>query len=427
MYDVMIIGGGPGGYTAAGKAAKNGLKTVLFEKDKLGGTCLNRGCIPTKALIRSAEVYDLLRHGENYGVEASDVSFSFTKIAARRDEIVETLRSGIEKGLKAAKAEVVYGEAKILEEGKISCNGEIYEGKEIIVASGSAVGRPPIEGLEYALTSDDLLIEKERFPKSMVIIGGGVIGAEIADAYAALGSEITILEMADRILPTMEKEIAQRLAMFLKKRGVRICTGIKVEKIEKTEEGKRVFYTGKESTCVDAEEVLLAAGRRPNIRGLGISEEGLENPHIHIIGDAKKGNIQLAHKAIADAEDLIDILLGKEPSTDLSLVPSCIYTHTEIASVGMTEDEAKKNGSVTVKKVLTGANGKAVIEGSENGFVKIVLKDDVIVGASIIAPHATELISEFTLAIQKKMTVKDMKEIIHPHPTVSEMLGEVLK
>ncbi len=424
----MIIGGGPGGYTAAGKAARNGLKTILFEKDKLGGTCLNRGCIPTKSLIRSAEVYDLLKHGDVYGISSAEVSFSFADIARRRDDVVNTLRSGIEKGLKAVKAEVVYGEAKILEEGKISCNGEIYEGKDIIVASGSVVGRPPIEGVEQAITSDELLVEEEKFPASMVIIGGGVIGVEIADAYAALGSEITILEMADRILPTMEKEISQRLAMFLKKRGIRIYTGVKVEKIEKTEGGKKVTYTGKETVSLETEEVLLAAGRRANLQGLGLKEEDLDRTHIHVIGDAKRGNIQLAHKAIADAENLVDILLGKEASVDTDLVPSCIYTHTEIASVGMSEEDAKKNGiAVTTKKVLTGANGKALIEGSENGYVKIVLKDDVIIGASIIAPHATELISEFTLAIQKKMTVKDLKEIIHPHPTVSEMLGDVLK
>ncbi len=437
MFDVMIIGGGPGGYTAAGKAAENGLKVILFEKDKLGGTCLNRGCIPTKSLIHSAEIYDRYRKSSDLLPREEELSFCFTAAAERRDKTVDSLRTGIEKGLKAKKVEIVYGEAKILEEGKILCNETVYEGKDIIIAAGSKVSLPPIEGREVAVTSDELLIEREVLPKSLVIIGGGVIGVEIADAYAGMGTEVTILEMADHILPNMEKEVAQRAAMFLKKRGVKINTGVRVLKIEKTAEGKSVLFEGKKEETVTAEEVLLAAGRIPNTKDLGIredrgiiaDEEGrTELPHVYVIGDAKKGNVQLAHMAMADAENVIDTILGRESSVDTKIVPSCIYTHTEITVTGMSEEEAKEKGlNYQTKKVLTGANGKAQIEESESGYVKVVTVDDVLVGAVIIAPHATEMIGELSLAIQKKMTVKDFHRVIHPHPSISEMLTEVTK
>ena len=442
-YDVMIIGGGPGGYTAAHKAAKNGLSVLLFEKDKIGGTCLNRGCIPTKALIEASRLYRDAKEGEVLGI-TGDVGFDFELVNARRDEIVEKLRSGVEKMLKADKVEVINGEAKIVAKDQIECAGRIYEGENIIIASGSVTSIPPIEGIEEAITSDTILEEAFDLPESMIIIGGGVIGSEIADALNGFGSKITIIEMADRLIPTMDKDLGQRLGMFFKKKGIDVFLNAAVKKIEKTAEGKKVLYSDKNGKeCeVCAKEVLVATGRRAAVQGL--VKEGLDLKiergvtadatgktnidNIYVIGDAKAGNIQLAHVASAQGENVIDTILKQKEKIDLSVVPSGIYTSTEIASVGTGEDKLKADGvNYQAKKVLTGANGRCLIENSESGFVKVLCVDDVIVGASIVAPHATELISELALAVQKKMSLKEVEEVIHPHPTVSEMIWEATK
>ncbi|MBQ1508188.1 MAG: dihydrolipoyl dehydrogenase [Erysipelotrichaceae bacterium] len=443
MTDVLIIGGGPGGYTAALEAAKNGLSVILFEKDRVGGTCLNRGCIPTKALIRSAEVYGLIKEADLYGVHAEG-TVDFPAVARRRDDVVDSLRTGVEKGLKAGKVETVYGVAKILAPGKVLCDDTVYEGKHIIIASGSRVSVPPIEGREYTITSDEMLTEKEKFPSSLTIIGGGVIGVEIGCAYASLGCKVTILEMADHILPNMEREIAQRLGVSLKKKGIDVFAKASVKKISPEDGRKTVTYVdakGVEKT-VSSEEVLLSTGRRANLEGLfdeelglsvgrGVSadEDGRTNVEgIYVIGDAKEGSVQLAHAAEAEAVNVIDTILGKEKSADTTVIPSCIYTDPEIASVGLTEEEAKNRGlDVKTKKALTGSNGKCLIENSASGYVKIVTLDDVIIGAVIIAPHATELIGEFVIAVERKMTVKEFYCVVHPHPTVSELLREAAK
>ncbi|MBR5341609.1 MAG: dihydrolipoyl dehydrogenase [Erysipelotrichaceae bacterium] len=440
-YDVMIIGGGPGGYTAANHAAVNGLKTVLFEKNKLGGTCLNRGCIPMKSLIQSAKIYDQALNSELYGVKAESVTYASDKVNERRDNVVENLRNGIEKGLLKSKVEIVYGEAVLKDRNTILCNGETYEGDNIVIAAGSTVFIPPIEGKEYALSSDDILETDHTVPESMIIIGGGVIGVELADAYATLGSKITIIEMADHILPNMDKEIAQRLSMFLKKKNVEIYTSAKVEKIN---EDHSVVFTDKkeEKQTISASEVLVAAGRKADVSqfmnndiGLNISR-GIEGDdsgrtavdNIYVIGDAKAGNIQLAHVAEAQGANVIETILGKKEVHDTKVIPSCIYTEPEIACVGMGEDELKKQGiEYSVKKVLTGANGKCLIENSESGFVKLITVDDVIVGAQIITPHATEMIAELAVAVENKMKLSDLQRTVHPHPTISEMIWDAAK
>ncbi|MBQ1911923.1 MAG: FAD-dependent oxidoreductase, partial [Erysipelotrichaceae bacterium] len=326
-YDVMIIGGGPGGYTAAHKAAKNGLSVLLFEKDKIGGTCLNRGCIPTKALIEASRLYRDAKEGEVLGI-TGDVGFDFELVNARRDEIVEKLRSGVEKMLKADKVEVINGEAKIVAKDQIECAGRIYEGENIIIASGSVTSIPPIEGIEEAITSDTILEEAFDLPESMIIIGGGVIGSEIADALNGFGSKITIIEMADRLIPTMDKDLGQRLGMFFKKKGIDVFLNAAVKKIEKTAEGKKVLYSDKNGQeCeVCAKEVLVATGRRAAVQGL--VKEGLDLKiergvtadatgktnidNIYVIGDAKAGNIQLAHVASAQGENVIDTILKQK-------------------------------------------------------------------------------------------------------------------
>ena len=439
-YDVMIIGAGPGGYTAANKAAKNGLSVVLFEKSKVGGTCLNRGCIPMKSLIQSANIYNYKESGKLFGINMDDISFDYSLINNRRDEVVSSLRSGVEKSLKANKVELIEGEAKIIGKDKILCNGEEYEGSNIIIASGSIVAKPPIDGIEHTITSDDVLETDYKLPESMIIIGGGVIGVEIASALSSFGVKITILEMADNLIPTMDSDLGKRLSMFFKKRNIDVICSAAVKKIL---EDKTVEYIDKngEAQSLKADEVLIATGRKANLenlfenveleisRGVVADIDGKTNiDNIYVIGDAMANNIQLAHVAEAQGENIIDFILNREKENDISVIPSGIYTEPEIAAVGIKEDELKQKGiEYQAKKYLTGANGKCLIENSESGFVKILLVDDVIVGGSIVCPHATELIGELAIAVQKKMTLKQFSEVVHPHPTISEMLWNVVK
>ncbi len=443
-YDVMIIGGGPGGYSAAHKAAQNGLKTILFEKKEIGGTCLNRGCIPMKALIEASRIYKRAKNADLFGVHADDVSFDYERVNARRDEVVFKLRSGIEKMLKGDKVEVVRGEARILDKDKVCCCGEIYEGDNIVIAAGSISSRPPIEGIGNAISSDDILEEEFSIPASLIIIGGGVIGSEIADAMSAFGVRVSIIEMADRLIPTMDRDLGQRLGMFFKKAGIDVVLSASVRKINMEEEGKSVNYldkSGKE-VCLKADEVLVATGRRANIAGLFEKEIGVETfrgvksdedgrtsiDNIYVIGDARDGNIQLAHVAQCQGENIIDLILGKEAEIDMSIIPSGIYTDPEIAAVGVREDELKENGvAYTAKKTLTGANGRCLIENSESGFVKLLISDDRIVGASIVAPHATELIGELAVAVERGLSPKQLADIVHPHPTICEMIRDAAK
>lgn len=425
-YDLAIIGGGPGGYTAAEKAAHKGLSVVLFEKNELGGTCLNRGCIPTKALL----------HGAHTGETFSDLH-------DRKNAVVETLRSGIEGLMKKAKVTVVTGEAFVEEAGKISCNEEIYEAKNIIIAAGAAPSVPPIPGAdrEGVYTSDDLLEGGGKNLQSLIIIGGGVIGVEIGTFYASIGTQVTILEVMDHILPQMSKEIAQRAGMVLKKNSVEVFEKVQVKEITGEPGYMTVSYVNKkgEDINVTADGILMATGRRSVAETIFKKEIGLEFERgaivanevgetavkgIYVIGDAKARNIQLAHVAEAQAKNAVSAICGEEPIIDMNTVPSCIYTNPEIATVGMTEEDAKEAGlDARAVKIPTGTNGKCLIEGAESGFVKLVIGEgDVILGAQLICPRATDLIAELTLAVSHGMTTKDIASVIHPHPTFSEMI-----
>ena len=443
-YDVMIIGGGPGGYTAANKAASNGLKTILFEKDKIGGTCLNRGCIPMKALVETAHVYHNHLNNEMYGIKADNISFDYDLINKRKNEIVETLRNGIEKELNKNKVEIIKGFARIVDNNKIECNDQIYEGNNIIIATGSVTSLPKIEGIDLCLTSDDILEKDFKLAKEIIIIGGGVIGVEIADVFNTLGVKISIIEMADRLIPTFDKELGTRLQMFFKKRNIDIYTNARVKQINKKDNKKEVIYLNKndEEIYMDADEIIICTGRKANIdniiteniklninRGIIGDQLGKCNiDNIFVIGDSKDNNIQLAHVAEAQGENIIDHILNKELTNNINVIPSGIYTNPEIASVGYSEEYLKENNiEYKTKKYLTGANGKCLIENSESGFVKVIIVDDIIVGGQIITPHATELIAEFAIAIEKKMNLNDFKKVVHPHPTISEMIWNVVK
>ena len=434
-YDVAIIGAGPGGYTAAFKAVDNGLSVILFEQDKVGGTCLNRGCIPTKSLLRSATRFHETRK------LVPDYPFDPKPISELRQKTVDTLRSGIEKLVKTKKITLVNERAFIKSEHVITAGDQQYEAENIVIATGSKVSLPPIPGIDSpaVMTSDDLLEKDDLSFSSVAIIGGGVIGVECASIFLDTGKKVTILEIADHILPTMDREIAQRMNTFLRNRGADIYTRATVDRIE----GNNVIFTDKKGGqyVFAPERILVAAGRIPNIEGLAdpglnltvdrgvvgdeLGRTSIDN--IYVIGDAKSRNIQLAHMAQGQGRNVIDTILNREPEKDLSLIPSCIYTEPEIACVGLSQKEAEEKGiKVTARKVLTGANGRSLIEESDSGYAKIVLNEDnVIIGAQLICPHATEIISELTLAIQQKLTVEQLARIVHPHPTVAEMVGEL--
>ena len=444
-YDIAIIGGGPGGYTAAEHAAKLGKSVVLFEKDLLGGTCLNRGCMPTKSLLHGAETYVAMRHASDLGLVAENVGYDFSAMHRRKTEVIDALRQGVEKLMKAGKIAVVRGKARVEGEGKISCDGEIYEAADIILATGTKVFCPPIPGWDNpgVVTSDDLLEGEGRAFSSLVIIGAGVVGVECACLYLALGAEVTLIEAADHILPAMDRELAQRLAMMLKKQGCKVEAKATVQSIAGAPGAMTVTYhdqKGGEHTAT-GEGVLLAAGRKADLDGLFApgAEPELERgaivadevgrtsiPHLYAIGDVRARNIQLAHVAEAQGKNAVEVIAGNEPPIDMHVVPSCVYTTPEIASVGLTEDQAKAQGlKVKTGKYLTGANGKCLIEGTESGYVKLVADAETgrLLGAQMVCPRATDMIGELGLAVQRGVTADQLAHVIHPHPTFCEMIS----
>lgn len=444
-YDIAVIGAGPGGYTAAAKAGRLGRSVVLFEKSQLGGTCLNRGCIPTKALLHSAELLGDIKDAGRFGIRVSDVAADQQAMHQRKNEIVESLRGAIGKLMKAAKVEVVAGMAQITAPGVISCNGTEYEAENIIVAAGSQPAMPPIPGSDSSgvYTSNDLLEGEGKAFKSLVIIGGGVIGVEFASIYLNLGCQVTIVELAEHILPPMEKEIAQRLAMKLKRMGAVLEASCKVQTISGEAGSMSVTYLdkkGKEQLAC-AEAVLMAAGRRAALEGLfgeGMAPEMSRGalvadadgrtsiPGLYVIGDAMAGNIQLAHVAAAQGENVIDVIGGGRGTVDMKVVPSCVYTCPEIASVGLSQEQAKERGlSVVVKKLPTGSNGKSLIAGGDGGFVKLVAAEDgTLLGAQLVCDRATDLIGELAVAVRLGLKLEDIAATIHPHPTFVEMIGQ---
>ncbi|MBR6376881.1 MAG: dihydrolipoyl dehydrogenase [Oscillospiraceae bacterium] len=447
-YDLIVIGAGPGGYEAALHAAKLGLKTALVERRDVGGTCLNRGCIPTKTLLHSAELYHEAKEAETFGINTENVTYDLPAVFARKQAVVEKLRSGVEQLLKSAKVEILRGTGTVLGTGRVrvtNAEGESEYGCDnILCATGSVPARPPIPGLELAMTSDELLEGAETLFKSLIIIGGGVIGVELATFYADLGCPVTILEGLDRLLPNMDKELGQNLAMQLKKRGVAIQTGAMVKGVERSENGLRVRYEqkGKEGAA-EAEAVLCAIGRAPYSKDL--FAEGLEVaydrrrvhvdqhfatsiPGVYAIGDVSSP-VQLAHVATAQGIACVDEIAGNGPTQNLSLVPGCVYTRPEIATVGLTEAKAKEKGiPVKTAKGLLSANGRTVILEGERGFMKLVANAETgkLIGAALMCERATDMISQLSLAMSKELTVKDLLGIIRPHPTFEEALGSAL-
>lgn len=410
QFDLGIIGGGPAGYTAAFQARSKGLSVVLFEKDKVGGVCLNRGCIPTKAILHSAELYEEMKSATELGITAENLSFDYSKVVERKDKIVEKLRKSLELSLKNSGVVVVNAEAKIPShtmkdgENQVFANEEIYECKKIITATGS---KPrDFEGLrfdhEFILSSDDILNLK-TLPKSIVIIGSGAIGIEWARILSAFDVEVTIVEMADHLLPLADIEVSKRVERIFKSKKIKFYTSNGVEKIENQN------VTLKSGETLTPELVLLATGRTP---------QPIENCDI-CIGDAC-GKIQLAHFAIKQAVAEIANIEFNE-----NLVPSVVYGCPEIAWIGKREQDLEE-GNYKKSNILISALGKSHCDNCSDGFIKLLSQEGKIVGAHIVSKEAASLIQEITIAMQNNIAIDDLKKVCFAHPTYSEGIFECL-
>lgn len=410
QFDLGIIGGGPAGYTAAFQARSKGLSVVLFEKDKVGGVCLNRGCIPTKAILHSAELYEEMKSATELGITAENLSFDYSKVVERKDKIVEKLRKSLELSLKNSGVVVVNAEAKIPShtmkngENQVFANEEIYECKKIITATGS---KPrDFDGLrfdhKFILSSDDILNLK-TLPKSIVIIGSGAIGIEWARILSAFDVEVTIVEMADHLLPLADIEVSKRVERIFKSKKIKFYTSNGVEKIENQN------VTLKSGEILTPELVLLATGRTP---------QPIENCDI-CIGDAC-GKIQLAHFAIKQAvEEIANIEFNE------NLVPSVVYGCPEIAWIGKREQDLEE-GNYKKSNILISALGKSHCDNCSDGFIKLLSQNGKIVGAHIVSKEAASLIQEITIAMQNNIAIDDLKKVCFAHPTYSEGIFECL-
>ena len=450
-YDLVVIGAGPGGYTAAISASQHGMKVAIVEARETGGTCLNRGCIPTKTLLHSANLYREISHGESIGINAEKLNYDINAMYRRKDEVVGELRDGIEALLKANKVDLFSGTAKILSSEKVAVfshdESTELDTCKVLIAVGSSPVLPPIEGIDLpgVVTSDDLLEGNPTDYRNLVIIGGGVIGMEFASVFSSLGCSVTIIEAMDRIVPTLDREISQNLSMILKKCGVTIYTSCSVERISQNNGDLCCHFSGKNGNQeVSAQGVLVSVGRRPNIGGLFGDEIHIEmlrgivvDSHfetsengIYAIGDVTSGSIQLAHAASAQALNVVAEMVGEKPPVELSVLPSCVYTSPEIASVGITAEQAKANGiAVNTGKYSMSGNGKSVIEQQERSFVKLTFdaETNVLLGAQLMCARASDIVSELSSAIANKLTIHQLSAVIRPHPTFTEAITEAVE
>jgi len=444
QYDLIIIGSGPAGYVGAVRAAKHGLKTVILEKEPtLGGTCLNWGCIPTKTLLKSTKVIHAIRDAEKYGVSTTGMSFDFGKMMARKDRIVKRIVKGVDFLMKSNNIDVISGEASFVDKNTIATPQGNMTGKNILIATGATPARPPVPGLDslIVLTSREILALK-KCPKSLVIIGAGVIGMEFASFFSALGTKVTVVEMLDEILPMIDPEIAGLFKRKMMKEGIVFQLSSKVTKMD----GNDVVFTdlsGKQQT-INTEKILLSVGMVPNIAGLNLEKIGVnvekgaivtdnkmrtKVPGIYAAGDVN-GIRMLAHKASREAEVAVDTIAGGETDARYHAIPSCIYTSPEIATVGLSEKEAAEQGKeYKVGRYDMVANGRFLGENEgERGLVKAIIGKTYgeLLGLHIIAPYASEVITVGTQGIELEMLVKDFDETVFPHPTICEAVREAI-
>ena len=438
MFDIIIIGAGPGGYETAADAAAHGLNVAIVERDQMGGTCLNRGCIPTKALCRNAEVINLMREAEVWGVKTGELAFDYAPVFERKEAVVKQLREGVEMLMGAPGITAIKGEAILKDANTVVVNGEEYSAKNIIIATGSAPRGLPIEGADLAMTSDDILA-METLPKSLCIVGGGVIGMEFAAVFCTFGVEVTVIEYCKEILPPFDKDVAKRLKTVLSKRGIKIITSAAVNGITQGEDGYTVSYELKgKPQSVTCEKVLMSVGRQPVLpqgldavgvtvgrRGIEVDDNMMTNvPGVYAIGDVN-GRMMLAHAASAQGLRALHAIMGKTDDIKLDIVPSAVFTVPELAMVGLTEEQCAEKGlDVTVKKSFFRSNGKAVAMNETDGLLKMIVDNATrqIVGCHICGAHAADLIQEVVTAMNAGATVDLLARSIHGHPTLSEVL-----
>ena len=440
-YDILVLGGGPGGYSLAIAAAKKGQKVALFEKEHLGGTCLNVGCIPTKYLVDKANAMEKVRALVDRGIVRDAGAFSFRKIQRGKDEVTEKLVGGVQFLLKKCGVTVVNGEASLGKGRVVYCGGKEYTGKNVVIATGSVPVTVPIPGHELTIDSTGAL-KLERLPRRMAVMGGGVIGLELASAFAAYGTEVTVIEMLPALLLGEQRQAADLVVSALKKRGIRILTGAKMLRVEKGEAGLRAVYEldGKQD-AVEADQVLMAVGRRPNLSGIDAEALGLKLSEkkyvlvdeaqrtnldgVYAVGDVA-GGIQLAHAAYAEGEAaLTHILTGKAPE-DRAPVPSCIYTIPCFAAVGWNTESAREAGLDPVLGTFDySANGMALAEGASGRvFVVADRATKRTLGVTIVGENASELIAFGALAVERRLTLADWERMVVAHPSLAEMVRE---
>ncbi|MDR1701678.1 MAG: dihydrolipoyl dehydrogenase [Sporomusaceae bacterium] len=446
---IAIIGGGPAGYIAALRAAQLGGQAVLVEYDSLGGTCLNRGCIPTKAMLKSAHIFNDVKSAAEFGILAGAPAVDYGKVVSRKNTLVKQLQGGITNLLKAAGVEQVKGRARFVTAHTAAvtlADGSVYqlEADRFIIAAGSVPAMPPVAGLAGcgAMTSDEIF-GLAALPKSILILGGGVIGVEFATIFNAFGSAVTVVEMADRLVPGLDADISRELLRSLKAAGVNVLTAHRAEAAAKTAAGYTLTVSGADGSqqTLAAEQMLVCVGRQANTAGLGLENIGVvmergnicvdaqmrtNLAHIYAAGDVN-GGVQLAHVASREGELAAEAAMGHSGTAPVSVYPNCIFTFPEIGAAGLTEQQAIERGyKAKIGRFPFAANGKALVERSMAGFVKVVADADTdrLLGLHIIGPQATAMLGEGVLAIQNGLTLAQFAEAIRPHPTLNEVLAE---
>lgn len=447
MKKIAILGGGPAGYVGAIRAAQLGSQVTLIEKKYLGGTCLNVGCIPTKALLASAGVYQKVKDAESFGVRAELKGFDWPAIQKRKERIVRKVTAGVASLMKARKVEVLSGQGRLSGQGAVLVESDGKPSVEIkadsiLIATGSEPARPPIPGIDLPGIIDSTgALDLGEVPARLLIVGGGVIGCEMGEIFATFGSKVTIIEMMGQLVPGEDPEAAQLLQRSLNKRGVEIFLESKVLGFEASADGIgcRVQIKGGEDKFIEADRVLVAVGRRPSVAGLGIEEYNIatergyikvgptmqtSRPNVFAAGDCTGGWL-LAHVASREAEVAVENMLGHRAEMDYGAVPRCVYTHPEIASVGVLERPGNAD-EVLVGRFPLSASAKASCLGELDGFVKIVAdrQSHQLIGGVIVGPSATELIAEVSLAVSSRAKIEDLLQTIHAHPTLHESVAE---
>ena len=437
--DLIIIGSGPGGYRAAHYAATHGLTVTIIERQHAGGTCLNCGCIPTKTLVKNAEVMHTLKEAEVYGIDNLSYTVNFGTMMERKNQVVQTLRSGVETLLATPGITLVRGEARFVDKKVVEVDGEQYTADNIIIATGSSAKLIPVDGIDlpHVLTSTELL-DIDHIPQRLCIVGAGVIGMEFASVFNALGSQVTVVEFLKECLPALDSDIAKRLRQALGKQGVQFCMQAGVKAITKD---AVVFERKGKEEQVEADIVLVATGRQDNLEGLNPAACGVEPPRMRItvednmqtnvpgiyaIGDVN-ARMMLAHAATFQGLRAVNHILGKKDNIRLDIIPSAIFTLPEAGGVGLTEEQCKAQGlAYTCKKGYYRANGKALAMNEAEGLVKILADNDGrILGCHIYGAHAADLVQEISTLMATDVNIHQLADTVHTHPTIGEILQEV--